>query len=320
MKVLMWHPADTLCREGGEELIAQWRLDPTRLLWIDLSPEDGDAQRTLLQQFGADSTVCNQALAARFPPKVETLPTTTFILLRALNAAAESMEFGTIQITFLVGDRVLVTRHDEHSPSIAKTWATMTGGQEPLASSPAAIAVQVADTVASRFLPIMHRLESRLEDIEDEMFESPTDSLLEELLLYKRKLKSVRRIASYHSTIFEMLKREHAHRFEHVQRDIGEVRDQFDRIVSLASLYNELANDLMNGYLSLASHRLNNIMKVLTIITCIFVPLSFIAGIYGMNFEVMPELSSRNGYFIVLGVMAAIALGLLWGFRSRRWL
>ena len=88
----------------------------------------------------------------------------------------------------------------------------------------------------------------------------------------------------------------------------------------LANLYNELANDLMNGYLSLASHRLNNIMKVLTIITCIFVPLSFIAGVYGMNFEVMPELGSRYGYFVILGLMFTIATGLLLGFRRNRWL
>ena len=75
-----------------------------------------------------------------------------------------------------------------------------------------------------------------------------------------------------------------------------------------------------DGYISLASHRLNNIMKVLTIITAIFVPLSFLAGIYGMNFEHMPELKSQGGYFVLLGVMLAIAATLLLAFRKRRWI
>ena len=93
-----------------------------------------------------------------------------------------------------------------------------------------------------------------------------------------------------------------------------------ERIVSLSTLYNDLANDLMNAYLSLSSHRLNNIMKVLTIVTVIFVPLTFVAGIYGMNFEHMPELASRWGYFVVLGTMTTLALVLLYLFRRRGWL
>ena len=93
-----------------------------------------------------------------------------------------------------------------------------------------------------------------------------------------------------------------------------------ERAGSLASLYYELASDLIDSYISIASHRLNQIMKVLTIITAIFVPLGFLAGIYGMNFENMPELHSRSGYFILLSVMAGIAVTLLAIFRKIRWL
>ena len=158
----------------------------------------------------------------------------------------------------------------------------------------------------------MLSLEQRLADIEDEMFENPTDDLLNELLTYKRQLKNVRRIASYHSAICDTLARDRHPLFEASSRDILELREQFERLVSLANLYNDLANDLMNGYLSLASHNLSKIMKVLTVITCIFVPLSFIAGVYGMNFEVMPELRMRDGYFAVLAFMATVATFRCW--------
>ena len=81
-----------------------------------------------------------------------------------------------------------------------------------------------------------------------------------------------------------------------------------------------MASDLADGYLSVASHRLNQIMKVLTVVMAIFVPLSFLAGIYGMNFENMPELQSQSGYFILLGLMLAIAVGLLTLFYRKKWL
>ena len=104
---------------------------------------------------------------------------------------------------------------------------------------------------------------------------------------------------------------------------VHEIRDVFEhqeRANSLATLYYEVASDLIDGYISLASHRLNNIMKVLTIVTVIFVPLSFLAGIYGMNFEYMPELKSHSGYFMLLGVMSTIVATLLFVFRRKRWL
>ena len=104
------------------------------------------------------------------------------------------------------------------------------------------------------------------------------------------------------------------------QHEINDVYENQERANSLSSLYYELASDLIDGYISLASHRLNNIIKILTIVTTIFVPLGFLAGIYGMNFEYMPELHSRSGYFILLGVMATIVTVLLLVFRRRRWI
>jgi magnesium transporter len=98
------------------------------------------------------------------------------------------------------------------------------------------------------------------------------------------------------------------------------VFEQQERVNSLTTLYYELASDLIDSYISIASHRLNQVMKILTIITAVFIPLGFLAGIYGMNFENMPELHSRNGYFILLGVMASIVLLLLFVFRKIRWL
>lgn len=93
-----------------------------------------------------------------------------------------------------------------------------------------------------------------------------------------------------------------------------------ERFHSLADLYQNIINDLIEGYISLNANHLNQIMKALTIVTVIFVPLTLLVGIYGMNFEYIPELKSEHGYFVLLGVMVAIALGLLLLFKRFRWL
>ena len=322
MKAMLWSN-QTAVQVGGEELIDAWRARPDACLWVDLEHDadhDADHEARVLAEFGADNTVIEQSLAVRYPPKVEALTDeAVFMLLRGLDATSDSIDFGTIQIAFLVGERFLISRHSARSPSIERVQKQLEAGASEVGRRPAELALDVAEVLVGRYVPIVLNLEGRLEKMEDEMFENPTDDLLNELLGYKRQLKKLRRIASYQVSLFDRVRREGYPLFKGLERHAAEVSEQFERIVSLSNLHNELANDLMNGYLSLSSHRLNNIMKVLTVITCIFVPITFIAGIYGMNFEYMPELASRYAYFIVLLVMVMVATGLLVLFRKQRW-
>jgi len=315
---MTWTDGHPVCL-GDASLIEQWRSDPGAYLWIDLDHET-ENQAAILTEFGADEVVLEQSLAVRYPPKIEALgDNLVFMLLRGLDAKSTSIDFGTIQIAFLIGERYLVTRHSASSPSIERVQAQLQQAGNITGHTPAALAVKVAEVVVSRYVPIVLNLEGRLESIENEMFDNPTDDLLNELLGYKRQLKKLRRIASYQVSVFEMIRHDNLPLFDGLERAAAEVAEQFERIVSLSNLHNELANDLMNGYLSLSSHRLNHIMKVLTVITCIFVPITFIAGIYGMNFEYMPELSSPHAYFAVLGLMALVVVALLVFFRKKQW-
>lgn len=318
MKVIMWRDGGEL-RVGTAELIDAWRTLPDAYLWVDLEHDASDATK-VLTEFGADDTVIEQTLAVRYPPKLETvIGDAVFMLLRGLDATSNSINFGTIQLAFLIGDRFLISRHSAKSPSIERVQEQLVAGLSSVGRRPGQLALDVAEVLVGRYVPIVLNLEGRLEQIEDEMFENPTDDLLNELLRYKRQLKKLRRIASYQVTLFERVRREGHPLFKGMERHAAEVSEQFERIVSLSNLHNDLANDLMNGYLSLSSHRLNNIMRVLTIITCIFVPITFIAGIYGMNFEYMPELATRNAYFIVLTFMGVVAVGLLVLFKRKQW-
>jgi magnesium transporter len=321
IRVLVRHP-DGGTSSGGMELLDAWRDAPECLIWVDFQgPADETEREVLEDRFGIDPELVVDARSPRHPPKVEPFDDYTFIRLRGLDAASDSIEFGTIQIALFVGQRWLISRHDDVSPSIDAILERAGGRPELLEAGTGALVARISRRVAERYLPIVLNLEGRLEEIEDEMFERPGDDILGELLVYKRQLKKLRRIATYHVNLFGRLRHEDIAPFDaSLRHDLNEVWEQMERIVSLSTLYNDLANDLMNAYLSLSSHRLNHIMKVLTIVTVIFVPLTFVAGIYGMNFEHMPELASRWGYFVVLGTMTILALVLLYLFRRRGWL
>ena len=105
-----------------------------------------------------------------------------------------------------------------------------------------------------------------------------------------------------------------------MRHEVRDICEQLQRSVTLADLYIDLAGDQVDASLAMASHRLNQIFRVLTIITVIFVPLSFLAGIYGMNFENMPELRFAGGYHTLLAIMAIIVVLQLWIFRRKKWL
>ena len=181
--------------------------------------------------------------------------------------------------------------------------------------------MQLMNRLARRYVEILLDLEERLDVIEHEVFEDPRDALLSELTQYKSRLRNLGRVARYHYLIASRLVRGDTPQFgENLVHEINDLYEQIERTQSLADLHYHVACDLTDGYLALTSHKLNRVMQILTIITVIFVPLTFLAVSDGMNFEFRLELNSRNGYFVVLGLMIGIAAVQILLFRRRRWI
>ncbi|KAF0192685.1 MAG: magnesium transporter [Gammaproteobacteria bacterium] len=321
-RAMLYHRDTGKTVTGAEELIGEWRRDPRTLILLDLENNPADAERALLiENFGLHPLAVQDAQRDRHPPKLEVFDDHTFILLKGLGSAPEGIEFSTIQLALFIGERFLVTRHSGPSPSVDRLFAEIGATPELFARGADALAVRLARILVGRYLSLLLALEPRLEHIEAEIVANPHDSVLAELLGYKTELKKYRRVFLYHEHIFGELR---SGKFPGISaerhHELNDVYEHQERAVSLAGLYYELASDLVDGYISLASHRLNQIMKVLTIVTVVFVPLGFLAGIYGMNFDNMPELHSESGYYIVIGVMVLIAVTLLAVFKIRRWL
>ncbi len=306
---------------GGEEQIDLWRSSADTLLWVIVEDEPEEIERELLEErFGVDPVVVGQAQLPRHPPKIEAMAGQTFVLLKGLDARSEDLDFKTIQLAMMVGDDFLITRSSGPSVSTEKLLSEIKTGTSEAPSSAGELALRLAHTVVGRFLPILLAVEARLEEMEDEMLSSPSDDLLNELLAQKTDLRQILRVLRSHSQAFEETARDLPRELADQDQLFALIREQIDRHVSLGRLSLELTDDLINGYISISAHRLNQIMMTLTIVTVVFVPITFMAGIYGMNFEFIPELGFRYGYFALLGLMAAVVIAILLVFRARGWL
>ncbi len=322
IRVLHYNKSSNEVVAGGEELVAAWRQNADTSLWVDISGESADVEaRFLRETFGIHPLAIKDAQRIRHPPKIEAFDNYTFILLKVPDSDSAGLKFSTTQLTLFIGERFLITRSSSQLSIIDRLYEQVSSSPGLLGAGSAALALRLSRMVVDRYLKIMLSLEPRLEELEAEIMQHPEDSVLAELLSYKTELKKYRRVFLYHQQVFGELKSGAFPAIdENRTHEIIDVYEQQERTGSLASLYYEMVSDLAEGYISIASHRLNQIMKVLTVVMAIFVPLSFLAGIYGMNFENMPELHSRNGYFILLGLMLSIVTVLIVIFRKKRWL
>ena len=322
IRTLLYNKTSKEVISGGKELVTKWQENADFCIWLDTTGEPETAEKQFLQDcFGLHPMAIDDAQRTRHPPKLESFTNSTFILLKPLSADAEDLHFATFQLALFIGDRFLVTRRSAESVSTDEMFRQAANDIALCSGGPDMMAMRLCRMSVDRYLKILLDLEPRLEVLEDEIMQHADDSMLTELVNYKSELKKFRRVFLYHQQIFDGLR---SGSFPGVnaerQHEIMDVFEQQERASSLASLYYELASDLADGYISITSHRLNQIMKVLTVVMAIFVPLSFLAGIYGMNFENMPELHSESGYFILLGLMSSIVAILLTVFRKKKWL
>lgn len=306
---------------GGSELIERWRREGSGHIWIDLLGEEPAAEKHFLLSMNCHPLAVEDVQRFRHPPKTETFEDYTLILYRGITEFNKDLTIQQMTIALFAGDRCLISCHPRNSMGINHYWENAQA--ENLLVSPGLLASRIMRFSVGRYLETILAFEPSLNELEDSMQEKPNDEVMRELIAYQSRLRKLRRVFSYHEKLVTNLLKDIPQRLidedgdiEHALQDLFE---RCERLHGLTTMYYEICGDLINGYLSISSHQLNNTMKVLTVITAIFVPLTFIAGIYGMNFDNMPELHTAYGYFYTLGAMLVIAAG--FGFVAyRKWL
>lgn len=322
LRVLLYNPTGHSIQSGGAELIDSAAALPGAWLWLDFQGAPDDVERQILsKRFAISKLAMQDAHRDRHPPKLEAFDRYLFIMLRDLITAYEDSEPEVADLALFVGSNFMITRHHTLIPSVEEIFANVLATPELLQAGPGHLTYLISRKIVDTYTPEVMALELHLENLEDQVYENANDEVIESLSRYNRALKRLRRHLVYQCNVFAQLSRDETELALALNKhEFNDLFENLDRLAGLCQLNQELAVDLLNTHLSLLSHRLNQVMRVLTIATVIFLPLSLLAGLYGMNFAYIPELAWRYGYFAVLGAMAAVVGTLVITFRRRGWL
>ena len=260
-------------------------------------------------------------------PKVEVGADSLFAVLQVLRPAGNG-ELDEEQVSVLLFRNILVTVEERENELFKPVLDRLHAGRGRIRTAGLDyLMYAIVDTIVDYLFPVLDAAGERLEDLEDALLDMPDRGALEALHDVKRALLKIRRVAWPTRELVSVLARGDTTLVEADTRTyLRDVYDHAVQVLDMVETFREMATGLVDLYLSSVSNRMNEVMKVLTIIATIFIPLGFIAGVYGMNFDPavspfnMPELRWRFGYPMALGIMVAVAVTMLFWFRRRRWL
>jgi len=293
--------------------------------WVNVDGlGDGSVLQALAEQFDLHPLAVEDVLNVRHRAKMEEHDRHLFVILRI---PSWDDGFDSEQVSLCVGSNFVITFQERPGDCLDGVRKRIRDGRQRIRSAgPDYLAYAIVDSVIDAYFPVLEAVGERLEDVENRILERPGSALVAEIQRTKHDMLGLRRTIWPHREFLGAVVRNESELVdEHTRMFFRDAHDHAVRIVDLVDTYREVAGGLMDLYLSVQNNRMSDVMKVLTIMASVFIPLTFIAGIYGMNFDTsaawnMPELAWRWGYPAVLLVMAGIAGFLMVYFRRRGWI
>ncbi|MCH1626896.1 magnesium/cobalt transporter CorA [Fredinandcohnia quinoae] len=224
------------------------------------------------------------------------------------------------ELDFFVGENFVVTFHRTPSREVKQVWDRLVSQKNVEKWDTFYVFYQILDKIVDNYFPLIYKIEDDLDKIEDNTQKKSMNQLLNELFDTRYLLLNLRHtVHPMRDLLYRMLNSQHLTGVKERREYFSDIYDHLLKLSEMIMANREVTADIRDSYLSLNAHQTNNVMKVLTIITSIFAPLTFIAGIYGMNFEYLPELTWKYGYFVSLGVMGVIGVAMLLWFKKKGW-
>ena len=290
--------------------------------WIDVEGlGDEKTLRALGDMFHIHPLALEDVANAPQRPKAEAYDNHLLLVARMARLNDE-MELDIEQVAMFVGDTYVLSFGERPGDVLDPVRNRIKDGKGAIRTAgPGYLAYAILDTIIDAYYPVIERLSHKLEKLEDRVLVAPTPRLLDQLNRIKTDLVLLRRgVWPQLETLNRLLREPSKHLGENVQVYLRDPTDHCAQLVDVIDSHRELVNGLLNTYLSVVSNRTNEVMKVLTIMSSIFIPLTFMAGIYGMNFDFMPELHRPWAYPLLLGLMLLVALFMVFFFWRRGWI
>ena len=300
-------------------------LDPASgvSLWVDVTqptPEEGQA--VLANTFHFHPLSVEDALSEIHYPKIESYDRYLYVILHGIDFRVQEHWFATLDVDFFLGDNYLVTVHDGQSRSIQKLKELCQQHARILEEGPVALMHRIIDSMVDNYEPELDELEREMDRLEEKAVLGAGDNLMRPILEVKRDLSTLRRVlVPQRDAIGRLARRE----FPIISNEMAyRFRDVYDHLVRYSdetTMFQDRMTGILEGYLSAISNRLNQVMKVLTVVSTILLPMTVLTGLWGMN-VMLPQLAGgpTAQFWWVVGIMGAITVVMLALFRSKHWI
>lgn len=295
--------------------------DPDVMVWVSLEGSDPKAERVLDDVFDFHPLLIEDVFADATTPKIERSDRYIYMIVHGpTDASGSGGEIETADVDFFLGDGYLITHHRRGIGSVAAVERSVEADPSLLGRGPAFVAHAIIDHMIDQFGPLMERLDEEVDRLERAVVSEPNAPVLEEIFGLKHALQRIRRISLHQKELLMSLwDGTHPRVPEVVRPFFRDVYDHFLRVADLTDGYREMVGSVLDAYLSVQSFRLNEVMRVLTVISTIMLPLTFITGLYGMNFDHMPGLHWAYGYEAAWAFMISTAALVYFLLRRRGW-
>lgn len=291
-------------------------------LWLDVCGfSDDDLLRQIGDLFDLHAMALADLVNVERQTKVESSDQVNVILMQIPHLAGAATQPGLVQLGLVLMDNVVLSFRELPGPLFDPVVTRLGRPTSRLRShGPDYLACALLDVAVDASFPVIETLADQIDEVEDEVMESRGQDVMATVHQQRRALISLGRLFWRQRDLLARLLRDQEIFARPTHIYLRDVHDRTVQLLDMTETLRELAGSLVEIHLSISSHRSNEIMQTLTIMASIFIPLTFIAGIYGMNFGWMPELDRPWGYPAVLVVMLVVGLGLLWWFHRRGWL
>jgi magnesium transporter len=313
--------------EGGEtrcvnQVEPQWLDLASRVtLWVDLTTPTEEETRVLGDVFHFHPLAVEDARSALQFPKVELYPNYLYLVLHGIDVKKGRAEFATRDIDFFLGRNYLVTVHDGESRTLSRLRDVCNQHSRILEEGPVALLHRIVDSMVDNYRPVIEGIEDRIGELEEQAF-AGREHLGRQLLRLKRELATMRRIlVPQRDAIARLARREFPAISDEMAFRFRDVYDHVIRMTEEAVMFHERVTGIFEVNLTATSNRLNMVMKVLTVMSTIFLPLTVLTGMWGMNID-LPRFPGSDAaqFWWISGIMIGVIGSMLAAFRFQKWI
>jgi magnesium transporter len=295
---------------------------PNHQYWWDLNESTADETQVLSEHFHFHPLAIEDCISDVHHPKLDYYDTYLYMVVHGVDVdRTKELGFAPKELDIFLGKNYLLTFHRKEARSITEVLRRCKEKTPIFEYGLDFVLYTILDLMINNYMPVIESIEEELDECEDALFEDPNPAVLRRILTLKRTLMRLKRtIFPQREVINHLARNEYQFIQPKTQAYFRDVYDMIYRIAEMVESFRDLSSALVETYLSTISNRLNEVVKVLTLFATIFMSLSVITGIYGMNFAHMPELQWRYGYFFTLGLMGVVAVALMIYFRHKKWM